>query len=54
MTASEAPTSGQWSRGLADRVEALGGGLMVDSPDGSGTCLRAEVQLAREVRAAAP
>ena len=30
-------------RGLADRVEALGGALRVDSPAGGGTSLRAEI-----------
>ena len=32
-------------RGLADRVEALGGRLVVDSPDGAGTWLLAEIPL---------
>ena len=30
-------------RGLADRVEALGGHLYVDSPAGRGTRIRAEI-----------
>jgi PAS domain S-box-containing protein len=30
-------------RGLADRVEALGGRLVLDSPAGAGTCLLAEI-----------
>jgi len=30
-------------RGLADRVEALGGQLEVDSPAGAGTTLRAKI-----------
>jgi signal transduction histidine kinase len=30
-------------RGLADRVEALGGHLDVDSPPGRGTRIRAEI-----------
>lgn len=34
---------GSGLRGLADRVEALGGRLQVWSPDGSGTRLRAEI-----------
>jgi PAS domain S-box-containing protein len=37
------PASGTGLRGLADRVEALGGSLEVDSPVGSGTTLRAEI-----------
>jgi PAS domain S-box-containing protein len=49
-----ADEQGKGLRGLADRVEALGGRLMLDSPDGTGTRLRAEIPLAREVRAAAP
>jgi PAS domain S-box-containing protein len=32
-------------RGLADRVEALGGRLVLDSPDGAGTRLLAEIPL---------
>ncbi len=34
---------GSGLRGLADRVEALGGRLVVDSPPGAGTTLRAEI-----------
>ena len=49
-----ADEQGKGLRGLADRVEALGGRFMLDSPDGTGTRLRAEIPLAREVRAAAP
>jgi PAS domain S-box-containing protein len=37
------PTSGSGLRGLADRVEALGGSLEVVSPAGAGTSLRAEI-----------
>jgi PAS domain S-box-containing protein len=37
------PAAGSGLRGLADRVEALGGSLAVDSPAGSGTTLRAEI-----------
>jgi PAS domain S-box-containing protein len=37
------PASGSGLRGLADRVEALGGSLQVVSPDGAGTSLRAEI-----------
>jgi signal transduction histidine kinase len=33
-------------RGLADRVEALGGHLYVDSPPGRGTRIRAEIPCA--------
>jgi signal transduction histidine kinase len=32
--------------GLKDRVEALGGRLVLDSPPGSGTILRLELPLA--------
>jgi PAS domain S-box-containing protein len=37
------PATGSGLRGLADRVEALGGSLEVVSPPGSGTALRAEI-----------
>jgi PAS domain S-box-containing protein len=37
------PSGGSGLRGLADRVEALGGRLTVDSPPGEGTTLRAEL-----------
>ena len=37
------PSGGSGLRGLADRVEALGGRLTVDSPLGEGTTLRAEL-----------
>jgi hypothetical protein len=36
------------SGGLADRVEALGGALHVDSPAGGGTRLAAEISLGGE------
>jgi PAS domain S-box-containing protein len=39
------PATGSGLRGLADRVEALGGSLEVSSPDGEGTSLRAEIPL---------
>ena len=44
-TASAAPTpsAARGLRGLADRVEALGGRLRVWSPAGGGTRLRAEI-----------
>ena len=35
------PGEGSGLSGLADRVEALGGSLMVDSPPGGGTCVTA-------------
>ena len=35
-------------RGLADRVEALGGRLLLDSAPGIGTQLRAEIPVAPE------
>jgi PAS domain S-box-containing protein len=37
------PSTGSGLRGLADRVEALGGSLEVASPAGAGTSLRAEI-----------
>ena len=37
------PATGSGLRGLADRVEALGGTLEVASPAGTGTSLRAEI-----------
>jgi signal transduction histidine kinase len=37
------PAAGTGLRGLADRVEALGGRLTIDSPPGAGTTLRAEL-----------
>ena len=37
------PTTGSGLRGLADRVEALGGSLEIVSPAGAGTALRAEI-----------
>jgi PAS domain S-box-containing protein len=37
------PDSGSGLRGLADRVEALGGSLAVESPAGAGTTLRADI-----------
>jgi signal transduction histidine kinase len=39
------PGGGTGLRGLADRVEALGGALTVDSPPGAGTRLMAELPL---------
>jgi signal transduction histidine kinase len=41
-----APGGGSGLRGLADRVEALGGSLTVSSPPGRGTTLRAELPCA--------
>ena len=40
------PAGGSGLRGLADRVEALGGRIRVDSPPGRGTRLTAELPLA--------
>jgi signal transduction histidine kinase len=37
------PARGSGLHGLADRVEALGGTLVVESPAGLGTRLRAEI-----------
>jgi PAS domain S-box-containing protein len=39
------PTGGTGLRGLADRVEALGGRVRIDSPPGRGTRIRAELPL---------
>ena len=41
--AGGADARGSGLRGLADRVEALGGALSVESPPGAGTTVRAEV-----------
>ena len=40
------PTGGSGLRGLADRIEALGGRFTVSSPPGRGTTLRAEIPCA--------
>ena len=45
---------GSGLRGLADRVEALGGHLLVDSAPGNGTRLRAEIPVARKSVAGEP
>lgn len=37
------PAGGSGLRGLADRIAALDGRLQVESPPGSGTCVRAEI-----------
>jgi signal transduction histidine kinase len=39
------PASGTGLRGLADRVDALGGRLELDSPPGAGTCISARLPL---------
>jgi len=41
-----APGSGSGLRGMADRVEALGGKFILCSPDGQGTAVRAELPCA--------
>ena len=41
-------------RGLVDRVEALDGTLVVESPPGEGTSVRATIPLPAGVRLAAP
>jgi signal transduction histidine kinase len=41
-----APEGGSGLRGLADRVEALGGRFVLSSPAGAGTTLRAEIPVA--------
>ena len=43
--AGGADEEGTGLRGLADRVETLGGTLGLDSPDGGGTRLRAKIPL---------
>ena len=40
------PSAGSGLRGLADRVEALGGSFDIASPGGAGTSLRAEIPFA--------
>jgi signal transduction histidine kinase len=40
---SATPTGGSGLRGLADRIEALGGRFTISSPPGRGTTLRAEI-----------
>jgi signal transduction histidine kinase len=42
------PSGGTGLRGLADRVEAVGGSLYVESPPGGGTRLAAEIPLGGE------
>jgi signal transduction histidine kinase len=42
------PDAGSGLRGLADRIEALGGALRVESPPGRGTLLAAEIPLGGE------
>lgn len=46
------PAGGSGLRGLADRVNALGGELEIDSPPGGGTAIRARIAL--QVHDAAP
>jgi len=41
-----ADAAGSGLRGLADRIEALDGRLLVDSPPGAGTRVRAAIPLA--------
>jgi PAS domain S-box-containing protein len=48
------PAIGSGLRGLADRVEALGGSLEVVSPAGAGTSLRAEIPAELGARSARP
>jgi signal transduction histidine kinase len=43
---SATPTGSSGLRGLADRIEALGGRFMISSPPGRGTTLRAEIPCA--------
>jgi signal transduction histidine kinase len=38
-------SAGSGLRGLSDRISALGGTLVVDSPPGTGTTVRAEIPL---------
>jgi signal transduction histidine kinase len=46
------PARGSGLRGLADRVETLGGGLRVESAPGRGTRLAAEIPLGGETPSA--
>jgi signal transduction histidine kinase len=39
------PARGSGLRGLADRLSALNGTLVVESPPGEGTCIRAEIPI---------
>jgi PAS domain S-box-containing protein len=48
------PEGGSGLRGLGDRVEALGGVLVLDSPTGAGTTLRAEIPCAPDVAGRTP
>ena len=41
------PSAGTGLRGLCDRVEALDGRLVLDSPPGGGTCVTVEIPLER-------
>ena len=43
VTGGARSADGTGLRGLADRVDTLGGTLTVDSPAGVGTCVRAEL-----------
>jgi PAS domain S-box-containing protein len=48
------PDAGSGLRGLADRVEALGGSLDVQSPAGGGTSLRAQIPIASAIGSGIP
>jgi signal transduction histidine kinase len=48
------PSRGSGIRGLADRVEALDGRLVIDSPPGAGTRITAEIPCARDGAPAPP
>ena len=47
-SAGPTPRAGTGLRGLADRVEALGGRFAVSDAAGGGTVVRADMPLARE------
>jgi signal transduction histidine kinase len=46
--------NGSGLRGLADRLEAIGGSLELESPPGGGTVVRARVPLAQGVPGTVP
>jgi signal transduction histidine kinase len=48
------PTAGTGLRGLVDRVEALGGHLLVTSPAGAGTVVTADLPCGSDGDAAMP
>ena len=49
-----ATTAGSGLRGLADRLEAIGGAITLESPQGGGTVVRASIPLAEGAATTAP